>query len=163
MPRTDRPTYPIEDCTHGTTHYHGTRAGYTTHGCRGDDCREAQNNYQRAQRKDRPAPVGDLPPELDHFDFRTELPDWHLEAACRGMDIRLFFPGKSQRGVSDRAKRVCARCPVQAECLEWAVEMNEPGGVWGGTTERQRRQLRSLAGAGALGEVVSAFVKKEAS
>lgn len=150
----------VESCEHRNTHLHGTRNAYVTCGCRCGDCREATMDYQRAQRKDRPAPTGDIPPELDHFDFRTELPAWHLDAACRGMDVRLFFPGKSQVRLSNRAKRVCARCPVQAECLEWAIENKEPGGVWGGTTERTRRELRSLAGAGALGEVVSAFVKE---
>lgn len=156
MPETDRPTVLVEDCRHATRHYHGTRSGYTTHDCRCDACREAQNAYQRMKRKGR-LPVADIEPKLDHFDFRTELPAWHLDAACRGMDIELFFPGKSQTGKSNRAKAICRRCPVQAECLEWAVEMNEPGGVWGGMTVRQRR---SLAEAGALGEVVSAFVKE---
>jgi len=38
------------------------------------------------------------------------------------------------------AKAVCRRCPVQVECLAWAVE-NRPIGIWAGTTERQRRNM----------------------
>lgn len=39
-----------------------------------------------------------------------------------------------------RAKRVCAGCPVRLECLEWAIQWNEIG-VWGGTTEDERRLM----------------------
>lgn len=39
-----------------------------------------------------------------------------------------------------RAKRVCAGCPVRLECLEWAIQRNEIG-VWGGTTEDERRLM----------------------
>lgn len=73
------------------------------------------------------------------------LPDWHLDAACRGMDPAIFFP---ERGKSSRkARATCAQCPVQAECLEAAVETNQADdfGIWGGTSERQRRPMRRAA------------------
>lgn len=150
---------PIEGCDHRDRHFHGTRAAYTTHECRCDDCRDAQNTYQQMKRTGR-IPVADADPALDHFDHRIELPQWHLDAACRGADHELFFPGKGESVTSHRARAICARCPVQVECLTWAVENKEPGGIWGGTTERDRRKIRSLAKAEALGEVVSAFVKE---
>jgi WhiB family redox-sensing transcriptional regulator len=64
--------------------------------------------------------------------------DWRLAAACRGLDTKLFFP---ERGEDQyEAKIVCANCPVRAECL--AAGINEKTGVWGGTSERERRALR---------------------
>ncbi|MEU9133695.1 WhiB family transcriptional regulator [Kitasatospora sp. NPDC048540] len=72
--------------------------------------------------------------------------DWQLEAACRGTDSSLFFhPSGERGGPHDRrenaAKRVCARCPVRARCLEYALDAREPYGVWGGLTEDERYEL----------------------
>lgn len=64
---------------------------------------------------------------------------WRDRAACAGMDPALFFPEKGP-GASI-IKRVCARCPVRAECLEHAVDARERWGVWGGMAERERRKL----------------------
>lgn len=69
-----------------------------------------------------------------------DLPDWHLKAACRGVDPSIFFPVKHVHGLE--AKAICAECPVQEECLEWAVETVEPHGIWGGVSERGRRKIR---------------------
>ena len=67
-------------------------------------------------------------------------PAWHQHGACRGADPNLFFP---ERGESVKeAKAVCARCPVRAECLEYALEQPGEIGIWGGLSERERRQLR---------------------
>jgi WhiB family redox-sensing transcriptional regulator len=64
--------------------------------------------------------------------------DWRLLAACRGLDTKLFFP---ERGEDQSAARaVCGGCPVRAECL--ADGIHEKNGVWGGTSERERRALR---------------------
>jgi WhiB family redox-sensing transcriptional regulator len=66
---------------------------------------------------------------------------WRLEAACRGMDTRWFFP---QRGESVREQyAVCNECPVKAPCLEYALQNKETSGIWGGTGERQRRRMRA--------------------
>ena len=66
-------------------------------------------------------------------------PAWHQHGACRGADPNLFFP---KRGDSVKeAKAVCARCPVRAECLEYALENHESMGIWGGLSGRERRQL----------------------
>jgi WhiB family redox-sensing transcriptional regulator len=37
---------------------------------------------------------------------------------------------------------VCAECPVQADCLQFALATNQDSGIWGGTTEEDRRKLR---------------------
>jgi WhiB family redox-sensing transcriptional regulator len=39
------------------------------------------------------------------------------------------------------AKQVCEGCPVQEECLEYALEHRIDHGVWGGASERQRRRI----------------------
>ncbi|WP_460782771.1 WhiB family transcriptional regulator [Nonomuraea sp. N2-4H] len=51
-------------------------------------------------------------------------------------------PSQSQ---ADRAKQVCAGCPVREPCLEYALSTRQAHGVWGGTDPGQRREL-SLAG-----------------
>ena len=66
-------------------------------------------------------------------------PAWHQHGACRGADPNLFFP---ERGESVKeAKAVCERCPVRAECLDYAMENHEVVGIWGGLSARERRQL----------------------
>lgn len=68
------------------------------------------------------------------------LPEWHLAAACRGMDPDLFFP---QRGESTKkAKATCASCPVRQECFDWALENNPTQGIWGGVSYRVRREIK---------------------
>jgi WhiB family redox-sensing transcriptional regulator len=71
--------------------------------------------------------------------------DWRHRAACRDQDPELFFP-VSDMGPGARqaklAKAVCARCPVRAQCLEYALDNGLDHGIYGGTTESERRALR---------------------
>lgn len=75
---------------------------------------------------------------------------WRNLAICRDTDPELFFPvGTTGYALVqiDRAKQVCGECPVQSECLDYALETNQDSGIWGGTSEEERRQLRrQLAG-----------------
>jgi WhiB family transcriptional regulator, redox-sensing transcriptional regulator len=70
---------------------------------------------------------------------------WWSRAACSGADPELFFPistsGPAVRQVA-RAKAVCARCEIWRECLNYALDVASIQGVWGGTTESERRLLR---------------------
>jgi WhiB family redox-sensing transcriptional regulator len=70
-----------------------------------------------------------------------EREDWRNDAECVQHAGEVdFFP---ERGESVRAaKAVCAQCPVQSECLEYAMQWNHLSGVWGGLSERERRHLR---------------------
>lgn len=69
-----------------------------------------------------------------------DKPDWQADALCREYPDLEFFP---TRGESiEPAKAVCRRCAVSEECLAYALERNEKFGMWGGTTERERRRLR---------------------
>jgi WhiB family transcriptional regulator, redox-sensing transcriptional regulator len=77
---------------------------------------------------------------------RNSSADWRDEAACRGIDPELFFPvghaGPALRQIG-QAKQLCAGCPVRMPCLEWALDSGQEAGVWGGTSEDERRVLRS--------------------
>lgn len=64
---------------------------------------------------------------------------WQDAALCAQIDGDLWFPEKG--GSVAQPKAICRRCPVRAECLEYALEHEERFGVWGGLTERQRRPL----------------------
>lgn len=57
---------------------------------------------------------------------------WEAQAACRtsGVPTDLFFSEDLSEIAA--AKRICAACPVMAECLEQALHNQEPWGVWGG-------------------------------
>lgn len=62
---------------------------------------------------------------------------WRTRAACRTVpDPEIFFP--SPGGDTRPAKRVCRHCPVQAECLAYALRRGETSGVWGGRSPRER-------------------------
>ena len=65
---------------------------------------------------------------------------WAAYAACRNSDPGLFFAG-TEGGDTRTAQRICAGCPVNEECLDWALMAAVPYGVWGGTTEQERRRL----------------------
>ena len=70
---------------------------------------------------------------------------WRKAAICRDTDPDLFFPvGTTGYALVqiDRAKQVCGECPVNVECLEYALETNQDSGIWGGTSEEERRTLR---------------------
>lgn len=76
---------------------------------------------------------------------RPASADWRDRAACREMDTELFFPVGNTGPALDqigRAKQVCAGCLVSISCLEWALATGQDAGVWGGTTEDERRALR---------------------
>lgn len=70
--------------------------------------------------------------------------DWRSAGACQQEDPDIFFPMSKGPGLVQlqRAKAVCAGCPVRAECLEFAVRTVQDHGVWGGTSEDERRALR---------------------
>jgi WhiB family redox-sensing transcriptional regulator len=56
------------------------------------------------------------------------------------VDPDLFFPERGQS--CTEAKAICAGCPVRTECLDFAIVSCEQFGIWGGTSERERRRIR---------------------
>jgi len=67
---------------------------------------------------------------------------WRLGAACAEVDPELWFPERGDG--AEVAKRICAGCPVRAQCLAFALQTNEGIGVWGGVSGRERRALRRI-------------------
>jgi WhiB family redox-sensing transcriptional regulator len=69
---------------------------------------------------------------------------WWEQAACRSADPDLFFP-ISRRGVGHSeiatAKAICVSCSIRQRCLEYALDTGQEHGVWGGTSEDERRAI----------------------
>lgn len=70
----------------------------------------------------------------------ADIPDWG-GGACRapGIDPELFFPGQGED--ARPAKLICDRCPIKRPCLEYALANGERFGIWGGTSQRERRVI----------------------
>jgi len=74
-----------------------------------------------------------------------EASEWEVDALCAQTDPDAFFPTSHQSGAP--ARRVCAACPVRAECLALAMELEGTvnqdlrHGIWGGTTPGERAAL----------------------
>jgi len=70
---------------------------------------------------------------------------WRTNAICRDTDPELFFPvgttGQALLQLS-KAKDTCNQCTVKDECLQFAIDTNQDSGVWGGTSEDERRAIR---------------------
>ena len=74
-------------------------------------------------------------------------PMWRASARCRRDNAVYFFapphferkPEKDAREGAARA--LCRACPVQAECLQYSLEVCEPHGIWGGLNELERKRL----------------------
>ncbi len=70
---------------------------------------------------------------------------WRKAAICRDTDPDLFFPvGTTGYALVqiDKAKQVCDECPVHSDCLQYALDTNQDSGIWGGTSEEERRTMR---------------------
>jgi WhiB family redox-sensing transcriptional regulator len=72
---------------------------------------------------------------------------WRARAACRDLDTSLFFP--DSEADAEPALAVCASCPVREMCLEFALSTRQHDGVWGGTTESDRKRIRRRRSASA--------------
>ena len=72
---------------------------------------------------------------------------WQRDAACRGPESALFFApsvpeAKRARDAREAwAKAICGSCRVRAACLDYALRIRDPHGIWGGLNEHERRAL----------------------
>jgi WhiB family redox-sensing transcriptional regulator len=92
-------------------------------------------NAQRAPR------LGGLVPQRNGGVPDTE---WMQRGLCRSTPLVNFFP-TAGAGVAV-ARKVCAKCPVRAECLEYAIQEGVTHGVWGGASDRERQRIRATRG-----------------
>ncbi len=113
---------------------------------------EARDSRPTDHTNQQPAGLLDQPSMFDRVARKVaERPDlpidtsWRDVASCRDTDPDLFFPiGTTGQAIQQigEAKSVCMGCAAQLDCLEFALRANQDSGVWGGTSEEERRQLR---------------------
>jgi WhiB family redox-sensing transcriptional regulator len=76
---------------------------------------------------------GALPERLSEAELAHLLdaaPSRRATLPCRSHDPDLWF--SESPGELERAKQLCAGCPIKAACLDSALTRQEPWGVWGG-------------------------------
>ncbi|MFA5891401.1 MAG: WhiB family transcriptional regulator [Actinomycetota bacterium] len=74
--------------------------------------------------------------------------DWRGQAACRDADPEIFFPvGTTGPALAQvqAAQAICGTCVTQSACLDWALDTGQDAGIWGGSTEEERREARRSA------------------
>ena len=74
--------------------------------------------------------------------FQPNLPKnfaWQSDALCAETDPEMFFPEKG--GSTRDAKKICAQCDVGRECLQHALDTHQRGGIAGGLSDGERRNL----------------------
>ena len=78
---------------------------------------------------------------------RLSEPYWRADAQCRKDNASFFFPPphferKDEKdGREGVARALCRACPVRRECLDYALAVQEPHGIWGGMNELERRRF----------------------
>jgi WhiB family redox-sensing transcriptional regulator len=134
----------------------GTPSGYYRHRDHHEDacdaCKDGLKRYRRNLRaSDTPPPVDPMSeliaPDIDDRTARPAPGDWVDEAACRDKPAEWWF--SERQDVAAIGKAICHTCPVELACLQHAVRVGEPHGIWGGKSERARRRIRANATRGA--------------
>jgi WhiB family redox-sensing transcriptional regulator len=69
--------------------------------------------------------------------------DWRKHAACRNADPTFFFPDGTDRFAVTVARRICQHYAVTEYCLDYALADESLVGIWGASTEEERRALRA--------------------
>ncbi len=104
-----------------------------------DDCRQCGGQYRYFSKA-----AFEICDECGHKRRYTDTSPWWERAACKGIDIKVFYP---QRGnPAKKAKRICATCPVLNTCRAYALMAGERVGIWGGLSEKERRLIRAARG-----------------
>jgi WhiB family redox-sensing transcriptional regulator len=79
---------------------------------------------------------------------RSVVPLWHEQAVCKGLPPQVFYGGNEKAPMSskeiERAKAVCATCPVRRLCFEQGLV--EDWGIWGGFTRSERERAQQILG-----------------
>jgi WhiB family redox-sensing transcriptional regulator len=85
--------------------------------------------------------------EYDHENDRDnerDNEDWKAAGVCASEHDVDFFPTTDDLGAITQALALCGVCPVQDECLAFAIETNQTDGIWGGATPSERTKLRRM-------------------
>lgn len=74
--------------------------------------------------------------------FTAEETLWRQFAECANETEGVFFAENDDIGAIAAAKAICGSCRVNYECLVYAIDTNQPDGIWGGATLRERRRIK---------------------
>ncbi|MDR1447700.1 MAG: WhiB family transcriptional regulator [Candidatus Ancillula sp.] len=69
---------------------------------------------------------------------------WRENAGCISYDPELFFPSGGAEGTAKQemfALSICRDCTVVLHCLKYALTARKEVGIWGGKTEKERREI----------------------
>lgn len=78
-----------------------------------------------------------------HIPLVSDYWSWIDNRACKNEILNTFFPtGKNKAVKEQQAKKICMSCPVINNCREHALTTPEEFGVWGGLTEKERKEIR---------------------
>jgi len=77
----------------------------------------------------------------------VDLQEWRKQASCRNIEKRHFYAHEQgeRLPIPEFVITACQFCPVKQQCLDYALK-HEDYGYWGGTTARERREMRLKAG-----------------
>ena len=89
---------------------------------------------------------------LGFHELQWGADDWRKQANCRGLsrqekDDIFFFTSEDEADSLEklaRARTFCDPCPVRENCLEFALVNNQYHGIWGGMSNKQRREIKYL-------------------
>lgn len=70
----------------------------------------------------------------------NETGNWEDDALCAQIGPEEFFPEKGNS--VQQAKKICERCDVKPDCLQYALDNGVDSGVWGGLSAQERRRLK---------------------
>jgi WhiB family redox-sensing transcriptional regulator len=60
---------------------------------------------------------------------------------CQNAPDFFFEKDEDRHRTFKIARQLCAECPVKALCASYALDNDEPFGVWGGLSTRERRRM----------------------
>jgi WhiB family redox-sensing transcriptional regulator len=69
--------------------------------------------------------------------------EWRDLAICPSADPEIFHPKRGDVITSKMAKKICSSCPVEDQCLAYALEKDLDWGIWGGKSASERKAIRA--------------------
>jgi len=116
---------------------HGMMKEYRR-GCRCELCKEANKSYMAQYREKHRKEVDRL------ADYEEGDMSWVKKAKCKGADTRIFFPERGDNYLIAQAKAFCLECEVVKDCLAYAIRTEQPVGIWGNKSTRERSHILHL-------------------
>jgi WhiB family transcriptional regulator, redox-sensing transcriptional regulator len=110
-------------------------------GCRCAECKEANRVYVNEYRQRHRAAAERLLTAM--AEYHEGDTSWLAKANCQGVDTEKFFPTRGEMRLIEEARQVCAACDVVDDCLSYALRTDQPVGIWGGKSAREREAMRA--------------------